>query len=269
MNRLYHAACAVAAVTLFTGCAADSLIGALTPIQYGPAVKVGNGEARTYLIRDPKAGQAPVEIGIALSEKALDGLPTDGMMYPFDLTLPENAPAPYKFAELDWNPHGHVPPGVYTFPHFDFHFYTISPAERDAIDPTDPNFATKARNVPTGDLVPPFYVVPGDPAEVAVPHMGVHWSDVRSPELQGMLGHPELYQQFTKTFIYGSWDGQYTFMEPMVTVDFLLTHPDDVQDVSVPARYATPGYYPTAYRVSYDAATKEYRIALTQLVAQQ
>jgi hypothetical protein len=269
MIRLHHAACIAAALTLFPGCATDVLTGANSPIQYGPAVKVGNGVARTYLIRDPNAGQSPIEIGIALSEKALDGLPTDGMMYPFDLTFPANSPAPFQFAELDWNPQGHVPPGVYTFPHFDFHFYTISPDERNAIVPSDPDFATKARNVPTGDLVPPFYVVPGDPADVAVPHMGVHWSDVRSPELQGILGHPELYQQFTKTFIYGSWDGQYTFMEPMVTRDFLLTHPDDVQDVSVPAQYAAPGEYPTAYRVSYDSDAKEYRIALTQLVTRQ
>ena len=238
-------------------------------LRYGRPVKVGNGRARTYVAFNAKEGRAPVEIGIALDQKVLDGLPTDGMMYPFILNFPKHSPAPYQFAELDWNPHGHEPPNIYTFPHFDFHFYTISLAERNSITPSDPQFAAKARNVPTGDFVPPFYIVPGDPAAVAVPQMGVHWSDVRSPELQGLLGHPENYQQFTKTFIYGSWNGRYTFLEPMITIAYLQTHPNAVQDISVPGRYPLAGYYPTQYRVQYDAKAKEYRIALTGLVARQ
>ena len=35
----------------------------------------------------------------------------------------------------------------------------------------------------------------------------------------------------------------------------------------LPQRYATPGYYPAAYRIAWDAQAKEYRIALTQLTA--
>ena len=231
--------------------------------QYGPPVKVGDGRARAYVVLDAKSGQAPAEIGIALDQKALDGLPADGMEYSFDLQLPAQAPAPYQFAELDWNPHGHVPPGVYDVPHFDFHFYMISQAARDAIDPASPTFAAEASNLPTGDFVPPFYIVPGPPAAVAVPHMGVHWLDVRSPELQGLLGNPAGYQPFTKTFIYGSWDGQFTFLEPMVTRAYLLSHPDATSPISVPARYAQSGWYPTSYHVTYDAQAKEYRVALS------
>jgi hypothetical protein len=234
--------------------------------QYGPPLKVGDGMARAYVVLNAKAGQAPAELGIALDEKALDGLPTDGMMYGFDLQLPAQSPAPYRFAELDWNPHGHVPPGVYTVPHFDFHFYMVPKSARDAIDPANPQFAAQASNLPAGDLVPPFYVVPGPPAAVAVPHMGVHWSDVRSPELQGLLGNPAGYQPFTKTFIYGSWDGNFTFLEPMVTREYLLTHPDAVSPISVPARHAQSGWYPTSYRVTYDAQAKEYRIGLSGMM---
>ncbi|HEV2132189.1 MAG TPA: hypothetical protein VGR27_13835 [Longimicrobiaceae bacterium] len=40
-----------------------------------------------------------------------------------------------------------------------------------------------------------------------------------------------------------------------------------VTDIPVPARYSVAGYHPTAYRVTYDAQAKEYRIALAQLVA--
>lgn len=235
--------------------------------QYGTPVKVGNGMARTYVVLDAKSGQSPLELGIALDQKALDGLPTAPGEYSYDLALPAHAPAPYKFAELDWNPQGHVPPGVYTVPHFDFHFYTITQAARDAIDPADPNFAAEASNLPSGDLVPPYYIVPGPPPAIAVPHMGVHWLDVRSPELQGLLGNPAGYRPFTETFIYGSWNGAFTFLEPMVTREYLLSHPDTTTAISVPARYAQSGWYPTTYHVVYDAQAKEYRIALSGMTA--
>jgi uncharacterized protein len=284
MTRLPHFLSMMTAVTVIAACSQDpaatvrptqgiapsqgraSYDSAGMHRQYGTPVKVGNGMARTYIVLNSKDGQAPVELGIALDAAALDGLPTGMTPQEFDLSFPQHAPAPYTFAELDWNPQGHVPPGVYTVPHFDFHFYTMSLSERNSIVPSDPDFAAKARNVPTAAQVPQFYIVAGDPAEVAVPRMGVHWSDVRSPELQNLLGHPELYQPFTRTFIYGSWNGRFTFFEPMVTREYLLSDPSDVADIPVPAEYPSPGFYPTAYRVTYDAQANEYRIALSGLV---
>lgn len=241
--------------------------------QYGPPVKVGNGMARTYVVVDSKDGQTPVELGVALDAKALQDLPSTEMMYMYLLQLPAQAPDPYKLVELDWNPHGHEPPGVYTVPHFDFHFYTISLAERNSIVPSNPNFAAEANNLPSGGYVPPFYAAlagPGQtPADIAVPMMGVHWSDVRSPELQALLGHPENYQPFTKTFIYGSWNGRLTFYEPMITLAYLQSNPDFDGNIPVPQLYPEPGYFPTSYKVTYDAQAKEYRVALTGLTRHQ
>src|SRR6185437_6796672 len=172
----------------------------------------------------------PVKLGIALSERALDGLPGGEASSMYLLPLPVQAPAPYELVELDWNPQGHPPMGVYTVPHFDFHFYTITRAERDAIMPSDPHYAMEANNLPTDGFVPPAYAPlagPGQtPADVAVPMMGLHWEDLLSPELQALLGHPENYHPFDKTFIYGSWNGQFIFYEPMVTRAFLQTKPD-------------------------------------------
>lgn len=237
--------------------------------QYGTPVKVGNGTARAYVVADARHGQAPLELGVALSSGALDALPTDGM-HMYLLPLPQLAPAPYKLVELDWNPTGHPPEGVYTFPHFDFHFYFISLAERNAIVPSDPNYATEADNLPIGAFVPPLYAPlagPGQtPADVAVPMMGLHWEDLTSPELQNLLGNPSAYQQFTRTFIYGSWNGQFIFAEPMVTRAFLLSKPDVSAPVRVPQRYPTAGYFPTSYRVTYDAQAGETRVALTSMV---
>jgi hypothetical protein len=101
----------------------------------------------------------------------------------------------------------------------------------------------------------------------------MHWLDVRSPELQRMTGHPEAYKPFTTTFIYGSWDGQFIFDEPMITRAHLLAKRDAtdpaVRDELIPvptaARYSPAGFYPGAYRITYDATAREYRVALTQL----
>ena len=233
--------------------------------QYGTPVKVGDGMAPAYVVIDQQSGGTPLELGIALVARALEGLPSGEGEFSYLLGLPAKSPAPYQVVELDWNPEGHPPIGVYSLPHFDFHFYTISLAERNAIVPSDPQFAAKANDLPTGGYVPPFYVplAPpgGQPADAAVPEMGVHWFDVRSPEFHGAT--------FTKTFIYGSWDGRFTFYEPMVTRAYLQTHPDVTTSISVPQLYPVPGWYPTSYRVTYDAQAKEYRVALTGLVWRQ
>jgi hypothetical protein len=235
---------------------------------YGPAQSIGNGDVRTYV--NVRGGE-PVEIGVALSETALDNLPmpapqhaghAEGAsahehvnMVAYSLELPaEAARTPYRFVELDWNPGGHEPPGIYDIPHFDFHFYTITPAERDAIDPADPLFQKKTENVPPAGFIASNYVAP---MMTAVPKMGLHWIDPASPELNG--------QKFTRTFIYGSWDGKATFWEPMITREFILSRPDFQTHVMQPERVATPGYYPQGYTVRWNEQTKEYRIALTEL----
>ena len=84
--------------------------------------------------------------------------------------------------------------------------------------------------------------------------MGVHWTSVNAPELNG--------QPFTSTFIFGSWDGQFIFVEPMVTKAYLETHPNATTAIPQPARWNNPGRYPTTYTVAYDAPSKEYRFVL-------
>ncbi len=288
-SRILFAASATLAIAL-AATSVSSLSGAgsdepETERRYGTTVQLGNANARAYVNVDEKSG-ASLEIGVALDEQALEGLPSGGsghhgaggMPHTYILELPVEYATPFKFVELNWNPAGHEPQGVYEgVPHFDFHFYTITQAEREAIVPTDPQFAAKANNVPASEYVPPFNAAlapPGlEPANVAVPKMGVHWVDVRSAELQALLGKPEAYKPFTATFIHGSWDGRLTFWEPMITRAHILEKKsakdpavrDQLIPIPTPARYQVPGYYPTAYRITWDAKAKEYRIALTKL----
>ena len=280
-------AISLAATSAFTTTrsSGDADVSSTTYRRYGGSAEVGKGRVRSYVLID-RATNAPTEIGVAFDERALDGLPTDGAghhgqtgtVHQYLLSLPTQQTAPFQFVEVNWNPKGHEPTGVYEdVPHFDFHFYTVSKAERDAIVPSNPRYAAEANNVPTGDYVPPFALQLGPPgakpADVAVPLMGVHWIDTRAEELQGLLGKPEAYRPFTRTFIHGSWNGRFHFWEPMITRAHILAKKtatdsavrDEVIPLPVPARYQVPGHYPTAYRITWDPKAREYRVALTGL----
>ncbi len=242
-----------AAVTAVVGLTALACSDGTSPNKtyFGPSMAMGNGTARTYL--EVTSNGAPVSLGVSLSETALAGLPTAGTEYA--LALPSEATvAPFTHAVVNWNPTGHPPAGVFTVPHFDVHFYTITPAERAAILPSDPQFVTKTGRLPSAEFRPSGYVNDA----FAIPRMGVHWTDPSSPTFSG--------QAFTKEFIYGSWDGALTFYEPMVTKALLESKPAmSITTIKLPASYAKPGSYPTSYSIGYDTNAKEYQIAITGL----
>jgi hypothetical protein len=251
---------------------------------YGIPVRLGNGTARTYVLVNTSDRDVPLEVGVALSEGAMEGLPVatgtaghESMVVNL-LALPALNPTPVRFVELDWNPAGHEPAAIYGVPHFDFHFYNVSREARSSIVPTDPRYAEAAASFPAAEFRPPFYVdaatAAGAPAwAVTVPQMGLHWFDVRAPELQAALGNPAGYQPFTRTFIKGTWDGRFIFDEPMITRTWLLTKrvssheaaPDEIIPVPTAAHYEPAGYYPQAYRVAYDPRAREFLVGLTQL----
>jgi hypothetical protein len=255
---------------------------------YGTPVRLGHGLARTYILLSPTARGVPLEVGVALSEGAMEGLPAamggaghESMVVNL-LALPAVNPTPYRFVELDWNPAGHEPAAIYGVPHFDFHFYTISRETRSSIVPTDPRYAEAAASLPAAEYRPPFYLDAATAAAapawaVTVPRMGLHWFDVRSPELQAALGNPAGYQPFTRTFIKGTWDGRFIFDEPMITRDWLLAKrtadggavSDEIIPVPTAARYAPAGYYPEAYRIGYDQRAREFLVGLAQLAPRE
>jgi Hypothetical protein TTHB210 len=253
--------------------------------QYGVPVQVGDGRARTYVVVDERNGGVPLEVGVALDERALDGLPAPMPMPPgggmrhgheYVLPMPAQNATPYRFVALNWNPGGHGYP--YDTAHFDFHFNVVTKAERDAIDSLlvgAEQYLAKSANLPAAAARSPFYVplfLPGQPI-VAEARMGVHWGDARSPELQALVGNPQGYRPFTTTYFRGSWDGKFIFDEPMVTRDFILARKsataaaqrDSVMALPTAEAYSPAGYYPGGYHVTWDERAREYRIGLTQL----
>ncbi|WP_068155884.1 DUF5602 domain-containing protein [Rhodococcus phenolicus] len=224
---------------------------------FGSTVALGDGVARTFTSVDP--GGNPTAVGIRLSAAALDGLSGEGTM--LMLELPEAATATaFDHVMLNWNPRGHPPDTLFGKPHFDLHFYMTDMASIGRIDPAAPDYATRAANLPAAQYIPQGYILPPGPAaEQAVPFMGTHWLDAT----EGMI--PGVYD-FTETFINGSWDGNYTFMEPMITRAWLLTEPTLQEEIKQPSAYQRSAYYPTVYTVRFDDRTQEFEVALSEMV---
>ena len=218
-----------------------------SPITYmGPVNNVGNGTAWSFVKFNNDGGLEA--IGIRFTEEALFGLP-DHMVHN-TLLLPEEADGIiYDHVDLDWNPEGHEPPGIYDLPHFDIHFYMITVAEKMGI--TD---AALGEILPDEIYWPETYF----PTPGMVPMMGKHWLSGAAGEVNGEV--------FDHTFIYGSYNGDFIFYEPMITRDYLLQKTSDTFSIFQPDAFERSGYYPTTYSINYNAVAKEYTVVMEGMV---
>ena len=215
---------------------------------FGEQVSVGNGFAVSFVKHDGP-GQ-PASLGIILSKSALEGLPAG--MREYTLALPgEAARTPFNHVTLDWNPQGHGPPQVYDVPHFDVHFYLINGEQRNEIRAE--NAAAFARAPPASSIPQSYRQAPG-----GVPRMGAHWIDANAPELRG--------EPFTATFIYGSYDREVIFYEPMVAKAFLEQRRETTREIPQPESYPKAGFfYPTMHRVAFDNEAQQHLVVLEGL----
>ncbi len=247
-------AAAVVTMTLAVGgCGTGSADGP----RLGPAHELGSGTARTFVTLDP-AGRM-TELGVRLTADAVNGPPTGTAPTALMLELPQElAAAPFRDVMLDWNPRGHAPTTLFGKPHFDVHFDMVDMSELGAITPTDPQYAEKAARLPDARHVPAgFAMLPGPPAaEQAVPGMGLHLADAATRPVPGRY-------DFRHILLAGSWNGRYTFIEPMLARDWLLTEPAFEEPVARPAAYQQNGRYPGRYTVRFDRRSDTYEIVLT------
>ena len=253
---------------------AKTVNGLATKTFYGPATPLGQGVARAWVSTDKQG--TPLSVGVNISEHAIQALMEEraenhengeehAEHVTFILKLPKQAERTlYDHITLDWNPHGHPAPGIYDLPHFDMHTYMISVEERLAISPLAPfdeNGQPQFDERPAPEYIPQgYFLEPG-----IVPAMGAHWLDSQAPELNG--------ETFTKTFIYGSLDGEFIFHEPMFTVAYLQDlkqreQPYESMVIKQPDSYQMAGYYPMEYSFTYNPTPGEYIISLDKLVLQ-
>lgn len=233
-----------AAALFFTACTKDSTL-EKTPntVFRGAPQTFQHGKAWTWYEED--ASGNPKRLAIAIDDEAMASLDrtipgSGGHQHNNALSLalhPKAGITPFTHVLLDWNPVGHEPEVIYGKPHFDFHFYTSTEAERLAI-PTYEQATAAFDNFPAPVFFPPTYV----PGPGGVPAMGKHWVDVTSPEFNG--------SPFTQTFIYGSYDGKVTFYEPMITEEFIRNNSSFERSIPQPAQFQKAGWYPTKMRIA-------------------
>lgn len=217
----------------------------------GSEVGIGGGTASSYTERVRGRLSA---VGVEFGAGVLSGLPTDPSAY--HLELPRGDTGRFEYVGMDWNPRGHEPPFLYGHPHFDFHFYTLDEEAVAAIPggPVTydiPDALMPAQTTTTEDLSPstPRFAVPG---------MGEHLFSMPAsmPDSPGSDGW--------SVFIWGAYDpdgdgtGQTTFMEPMITVAYLLglkgdgsADVEESSPIPMPERFLKAGWYPTEYVVRY------------------
>ncbi|WP_435182005.1 hypothetical protein [Halorussus sp. AFM4] len=223
--------------------------------RWGRPQQLGEGTMATFFT-ESRSG-TPRYLGVWFTADALDGLPDGGHSPAHVTTLPLPAAAqngsPVRWVTADWNPEGHVPADVYDVPHFDFHFYLqpqavvereVRPGLCDVDGDGTPDAGVPCDVLERGtEPVPPSQRPPGyEPTDEIVPRMGNHWVNVDAPEFRG--------EPFTHTWIYGSFDGELTFLEPMVAVDYLRNlRGREITSVATPDAFPRSGFYPTEYVV--------------------
>lgn len=229
----------------------------------GPNVTLGYGKVRSWVSLNAEG--FPMEIGIEMTKEALLNPERDKSKSPLGasittvpLHLKAQESTPFNHIGLDWNPEGHEPQHVFDVPHFDIHFYMTSLQERLSIPSWSESTDALFNNYPSLGFMPADYFTPPGPA-TAEPQMGKHWLPV---DLEAFL-------PFSKIMIYGSYNGKVTFVEPMVTTEYLLSNQETSLNYSQPEHFAKTGNYPTKYNIYHDASTGNIYITLSNFVTRE
>ena len=245
----------------------------------GEVISLGNGEAHAYT----EHGRGMLSaVGVRFDAAALQGLPEEPADWPPE-GVPEGTPfsvvhrpelptgytGRFDHVTLDWNPGGHEPEGLYTHPHFDFHFYLLDEETVAAIPPGVAEYEIPADLMPAGT----HYASDVGPNAVrgVVPAMGEHLVSMPAsmPAVPGEDGW--------SVYIWGAYDpdgdgaGQLTFMEPMVTVEYLQTLMGDGSAdteaavvIPMPRRFLKAGAYPKTMYVRYHAHDDTFTVSLEE-----
>ncbi len=277
-NIMASMALAIGIAVTATGCGPA---GAPGERNLGQNWSFGNGTITTYA--EFTEDKTPSAMGIVFSAGAMDELPasssdqhhcfdrdsngtvdpemecfaTHEAVIPLPDVLAKRADVPFKWVLFNWNPVGHIPPGIYDVPHFDIHFYIETIANVFAVQdgPCGPEFVRCDQFEVAKKPLPPNYIHPDfQDVDAVAPAMGNHLIDLTGPEFNG--------EEWKRNFIFGVYDGKITFYEEMLTQAYLLSQPDACNEIKSPAAVGLSGYYPTQSCIRYDSATDEYTVSM-------
>lgn len=234
------------------------------PAPVEPAVTRAQGECKAVFDGEvctwsESRGDELLAFGATVPMSTVESAPAEGELVMPPVTLARVAlPQQVKDATgvdhlgINWEVYGH-PPTTFMTPHFDFHFYTWSGAEIEAIDCAD---------LSKPDMLPAGYVLPdiGIPemnmtlVGLCVPEMGMH--SVRESELNNT-------EFFEGSMIIGFYRREVIFIEPMLAKDLLMKRQGF--DLAMP-RLADRGEgvaTPAAFEAAYDGEQDAYHLVFT------
>ncbi|HSM18374.1 MAG TPA: hypothetical protein VK845_15410, partial [Gemmatimonadales bacterium] len=213
------------------------------------------GEVCTWAMMQ---GTTVLEVGATIPMTSIQNAPDDEhMAWPpvaaVAPSMPEAAQSRAGLTHLTmfWEAGGH-PPAPYMTPHFDFHFYTIPPADRADIDCTD---QTKPAALPTGydlrdEVLPPemaAMIGVDTLVGICVPQMGMH--SLLASELEST-------EVFRGSMVLGYYHGKPIFIEPMLTRALLMERQSF--DLPIPEIPGMADPHPRAFRAEYDPEQDAY-----------
>ena len=224
--------------------------------EYTEPEPLGNGEVKAFYTEHPDNSWQYIGVEMTAEAATIDETEYDE---PNLVAIDFPGDTQFEWLGLNWMPEGHGPPEVYGVPHFDIHFYLDPEEQINEIpwvnyppgtgDPYDVELAD--------DQFPPGYFR----TQAVVKNMGEHLFDANSAEWNEP-GAPSD-EEFTQTFVWGHWDGDLNFFEPMITTEFFETLDQTVvNSISMPERMPEAGNYPTEYQVAYHRDRDAYTVTL-------
>ena len=223
---------------------------------YGPQVQLGDGHLRSWIRLSPE--NVPEELGIEMTSGVLENLPP---------TLTESLiPLHHKAKELTpydnivFNTRANPPPvGFVTVPHFNTHFYMISEEEQMSMPAPSPANTSLSSSAAYGR--PPAGVLPADYTIPGPTFGGRHWLD-KNGSLVSTANNT-----LSHEFMYGTFDGKVIFLEPIVSMQFLLSGTEVHKAIKQPLIFDPINtYYPTQYNIYTDSKTGRIYVSLSEFV---
>lgn len=245
---------ALALAILISGCSSDAPPPSIAVVD-GPCGDVYGASVCTWAEVE---GDQVVRVGATIPLAAIQNAPDDAeMVWPPELAALVHLPDVARdqmgihHVKIYWEAHGH-PPGPYLTPHFDFHFFTITAEETNAIDCSD---LSKPTELPEG-YASPDVDIPGIGILIGlcVPGMGMH--ALLEEEMESEV-------LFEGTLVVGYYADAPIFFEPMITRDLLLQRQTFSLDFPTIVGAGSGVVLPTKFDAVYDAEASAYRFVFS------
>jgi hypothetical protein len=246
-------------VAALSGCGSGSVLGQgdrppTAGTFFGPAQPAGNGVARAFVTLADDG--TPTALGARFTPGAMTGIsvsPPPLNAAEFTLPLPPEAAAVLPFQDISYGyTTGHQPP-VLGEEHVFITFSLETTQGRTLITPDAPN----------ADVNPEPRFIPEDHQKgfIIVPGVGLPWFDPTQPVFTG--------EEFVTNIDQAFFQGRLVSIIPETPVSFLSTRGQATAEIKQSASVQRPGYYPTRFRVGFDATTGEHIMALEGLRLRQ